>query len=281
MLLLACAVPAAADELVSVLSSRGGAYMEAFSAFQEAYGGEVKSFVLPAQKPVTGPETRVLAAFGGKAASLDYPPELNMVYCMAPGISIKTVPRAGKTVKISMIPAFTEIFSRIKLIQPSIRRLRVFWMAPDFGAHAARIITAGAEYGIDVSVVEVGDSGVLSSRLRESMGLADAFWVPPDPLLLTPENMMMFREFSWANNMPFYGSSKGVTRGGAVASVGVSFADIGAAAAKAAIALNAGDSLPAIVFPEKVELTLNATAAKKCGLTFPKEMLRGAGYLFP
>lgn len=255
--------------------------MEAFSAFQAAYGGEVKNFDVSITKPEIGGDVRTLVAFGGRAALVAYPPEPDLVYCMSPGVFVKSQARKGKTVKISMVPAFGEIFLRIRQIQPTIKRLRIFWTAPEFGGYIGKFKAQGEALGLEISAVEVGGGGELPAVLRESGGAMDAFWVPPDPLLLTPENMMILREFSWANSVPFYGSSKGVTRAGAIASVGMSFRDIGEAAAKAALGLAAGEILPPVIFPEKLEITLNATAAKKCGLTFPRDILREAGEPLP
>ena len=56
--LLACAVPAAAADVLAVLSSGGGAYMDAFSGFQAAYGKETnvnnKLKVTSVQYPLPG-----------------------------------------------------------------------------------------------------------------------------------------------------------------------------------------------------------------------------------
>ena len=66
----AYAAPVFAQQVQAVLSSRGGAYMEAFSAFQAAYGREVKLFDISEETLKPGPETGTLVTFGGKAAAL-------------------------------------------------------------------------------------------------------------------------------------------------------------------------------------------------------------------
>jgi len=109
----------------------------------------------------------------------------------------------------------------------------------------------------------------------------DAFWLPPDPFLISRESLMILREFSWSNSIPFYAPTKGLAREGAAAAVGASFADIGAAAAAAVKALQAGNVLEPVIFPTRVEITLNASAARKCGLEFQPKILREANYLFP
>jgi ABC-type uncharacterized transport system substrate-binding protein len=56
---------------------------------------------------------------------------------------------------------------------------------------------------------------------------------------------------------------------------------MGKAAAAAARLLEEGKAVPPMIFPEKVEITLNSSAARKCGLTFPSAVIEEAGHLFP
>ncbi|MEI7528474.1 MAG: ABC transporter substrate binding protein [Elusimicrobiota bacterium] len=289
--LLACAAAAllpfappagaAADSAAAVLSSGGGAYMEAFSAFQAAYGASVKYYDASKERPELPAGVKTVVAFGAKAASQAYPAGMNVVYCMAPGFFLSPKGREGRTVKISMIPGFGNTLAKFKEIQPALKRLRVFWILPDFTADAEELRAEGAARGIEISTVKVEAIAELPGLLRRGLGEMDAFWLPPDPFLISPESLMMLREFSWGNSIPFYASTKGIAREGAAAAVGASFAEIGAAAAAAAKSLQAGETPAATIYPGKEELTLNATAAKKCGLEFTPEILREASYLFP
>jgi ABC-type uncharacterized transport system substrate-binding protein len=281
LLLLLLAAPAAAGEPLAVLSAGTGAYMEAFSAFQAAYGSEVPYLDMAREKPVIPADTSLIVAFGGKAANYSYPAEIPVIYCMAPGLFVKPDAARGHAAKISLIPDFGQIFAQLKEIQPGLKRLRAFWMNPAFAQFTEPFKAAGAALGIEVSVAKVPNAEDLPALLRQVNGNADALWLPPDPLLISPENLMILRDFSWANGIPFYGSTKGMTREGAAASVGVSFSDMGATAAEAARRLQAGESLPDLIFPPKMELTLNASAGKKCGLRFSPEVLKKANYLFP
>jgi ABC-type uncharacterized transport system substrate-binding protein len=157
----------------------------------------------------------------------------------------------------------------------------VFWTVQTFGAFAETMRQAGEASGVKVTSVKVVDPEKLPALLRGARSEMDAFWLPPDPLLITPDTLLIFREFSWSNGIPMYATTKGIAKEGACASVGISFAESGAAAARAAKALQAGETPPAVVFPEKIELTLNASAARKCGLQLPPELVREAAYLFP
>lgn len=266
---------------VAVLSSEGGAYMEAFSAFQAEYGADVPYLDYSRGKTGVPPGTGTVVTFGIKAMAHQYPKEANVISCLAPGYFFRPQGREGRTVKISMLPSFPRLVATLKKIQPQVKKLRVFWMAENYGEFRASAAAAGEEAGISITTVKVSGIDDLPSLLRDARGEMDAFFLPPDPLLISPESLMIFREFSWSNGIPMYASTKGIAKEGATASIGVSFAESGAEAARAAKALQAGEQIPPVVFPEKIELALNATAARKCGVELPSALLKEAAYLFP
>ena len=272
---------AAPENTVAVLSMNSGAYLEAFSAFQAAYGGEVAYYDLSSQKPELDKATKLLLTFGGKAANYPYPGGINIIYCLAPGLLLKPSAREARSVSIALVPDLSATFSKIKAIQPGLKRLHVFWASSGYSHYEQAVKDAGARSSIQVTTFRLEGPASLPAALRRALGEADAIWLPPDPLIVTRENLLILREFSWENRFPFYGSTKSMTREGAVASFGISFAEMGKAAARAAKTLNNGGPLPETVFPEKTETTLNAAAAAKLGLEFPRSVLDEAGYLFP
>lgn len=255
--------------------------MEAFTAFQAAHGAEVRHYDASKGKPGVPPGTRTVVAFGTRAASQSYPAWVNVVYCMTPGVVLDPQGREGRTVRISVLPGFGLILAKLKELQPSLKRLRVFWMMQDFAPYVESAKTLGEEFDITVTPVKADGIAQLPGLLRRGMGEMDAFWLPPDPFLITNESLTILRDFSWANAIPFYAPTKGLTREGAAAAVGVSFADMGAAAAAAVKDLEAGGTPAPVIFPGKVELTLSAAAAKKFRLEFQPEALLRAGNLLP
>lgn len=281
LLLLALpASPARGEEVAAVLPALSGAYREAFASFQAAYGAEVPFYDLSRGDPVLPARVSIVVAFGGRAASLRYPETVAIVYPMAPGLLLKPG-AAARNVKISLIPGPAKVLGRIKQLQPGIRRLAVFWSAPRYDELAGEAAEAGAALGLEVYPVRVPAAENLPAALRKELGNMQAFWLPPDPLLVTPGNLRILREFSWGNRIPFYGSTKGMTREGAAASIGVSFRDIGTAAAAAVRELQAGRAVPRVIYPADEELTLNASAARRCGLDLPGRLVQEAEHLFP
>lgn len=277
-------VPAAAEEraVAAVLSAGKGAYLEAYSAFREAYGADVAYTDLSAgARPDLSGGVKVVAAFGGKAASHPYPPGLPVVYSMAPGIRLGAPGRQRASVKISLLPRPEAVLTRLKAMQPELKRLTVFCIAEDAAEYAALLEAEGARADIRVETVRMTVADELPRLLRLSLDRSDAFWLPADPLLVTPETLRIFAEFSRANGVPFYASNKSLAREGAVAAVGAGYREIGAAAAAAVKDFEAGRTPPALVFPESVELTLNASAARRFGIKFPEQLLKEAAYLLP
>lgn len=279
--LLLAAGPARAADVAAVLSSGSGAYLEAFSAFQAAYGAEVPHSEPAGGKAPLPPEVRTVVTFGNRASAAAYPPGVNVISVISPGLFGKPRGGKGRDVKIGMIPDFRRLFATIKRIQPSLSRLGVFRMKQTYMPYEEDMKAAGDENGISVVVRGIPDADELPAVLRGSMNEIDAFWLPPDPLLFSPETILIFTEFSWGNKLPMYASTKGLAREGACASIGISFAESGVAAAEAAKALAAGADFPAYYSPRKMEITLNASAAKRCGLTFSPEIMAEAAYLFP
>ncbi|MDA8130414.1 MAG: ABC transporter substrate binding protein [Elusimicrobia bacterium] len=286
ILLLLAGTPAAhaapgEGEVVAVLSHHGGAYMEAFSAFQAGFGAEVPHLDVSDQRPAIPRGARQIVAFGARAAAQKYPSDVDLVYCLAPGYFLDTGARTASTVKISMRPASAQFLTRLKAIQPSLHRLTVLWVSEGYTPHMNDLSAVARASGIEVTLIQVQRISQLPSLLRKALPGMDAFFLPPDPLLVTPDTLQIFRQFSWGNSVPMYATTRGLAQEGAVAAIGVSFKQAGAAAAQALMSLRAGEQVPDIVYPQEVEMTLNASAAKSCGITLSREILGQAAYLFP
>ena len=275
------AAPPRAQEVVAVLSSKSGAYLEAFSAFKAAYGAEVPVYDLSVEKPRFGPDTRLVAAFGGKASARVYPVQLALVYSMAPGYLRKEAQREGRMFKITMMPRFDALLSKIKIIQPDIRRLGVLWLSPRYSDIESDIKAAGARNGLEVRTFRLENLDALPSLLRTEIAKLDAFWLPPDPLLMNQDTIQQVKNFSWDNGIALYGSAGIVTKEGAVASLNPGFTGTGRTAAAAVLDFLGGRPLPAVIFSSSVELSLNSEGAKKCGITLAPETLKEAAYTFP
>lgn len=255
-----CARPAAAAELAAVLSSGSGPYAEAYAAFSAELGlpHEVYDLAKPARH--FPEEASLTAAFGARAAALDYPQGAHLVYALTP------VPlRARGWHEISMLPEPAQALAAYRGLQPGLKRLAVFWTAYPGEEYLSELRRAGEALGIQVLPSRLKSPEGFPERLRALLGKMDAFWLMPDPPLITQSSIMLLAKFSCDNAVPFYAPTQALVASGATASYAPDFAGSGTAAAKAVKAILSGARLPHTVYPEHPVLRVSDLPAEKCG----------------
>lgn len=272
---------ARAQEVVVVLSAELGPYREAFEGFQEALGHTVSPILLSEGSPRISPETRVVVAFGGKAAQWDYPDRVALIYAMAPGTKLEPRDRKGFSIEVGILPRAGLILSRLKELQPPLKRLAILWSSKAVEDYLDEIRKAAEPIGLEVSSERLGGPGDLPDRLRALFGKIDAFWLLPDPPLVNSQSLSILKEYSWSNDIPFYAPTAGFVQQGATASISSSFREIGRAAGAAARRALAGDLVQGTVYPDKTEVTVSAKSAEAAGLQIPREALQKADKVLP
>lgn len=265
---------------VAVMSSDRGAYREAFSAFQAEMDSEVMYFDLSKGRFKLPAGTRRVVAFGSRAASMYYPPGTDLIYCLAPGF-FRPVSAKIRAAKVSMRPAPGRLLSGLRNLHPGLKRLNILWSAGNYTEHMRAIRDAAGAYGIEVTLTRVRRASQLPSALRSALEKQDAFWIPPDPLLVTRANLRLLRDFSCGNSMPIYSSTRGMAEEGTVASLGASFRASGKTAAKLLRSLIDGKTPPEMVYSQEIDLILNAGVARRCGIAFPPGARKSAAYILP
>jgi hypothetical protein len=277
--LLACtAATARGQEVVAVLSSDLQPYREALAGFEAAFGSPVTSVNLAAGEPRFGESTRVVVAFGGKAAVRSYPERAVLVYCMAPAITVA----GANAVHVHMVPPPATLVTRLRQIQPGMRRLLVFWASPSLEAYLRAASEAATRIGLEMGLERVQRPDEIPARLRQAMQRhTDAVWLVHDPLLVNAATFSLLKEFSWENDVPFYAPNAGLVSEGAVASVSVGFRDIGRTAAAAARAILEHGKTMDEVYPAQSEVAINVTAAAAAGLRTPADILQKADRVIP
>jgi ABC-type uncharacterized transport system substrate-binding protein len=99
--------------------------------------------------------------------------------------------------------------------------------------------------------------------------------------MATPKNFATIKEFSLANNIPFYVPSEALVDQGAVASVTTLFQEMGVLAADLTRRALTGSLDTDQVFPEKVHVTVNLTAAVRTGLAIPSVVIKKIDRMIP
>lgn len=266
--LLCCAAPAAAQE-AAVLSKGSGPYFEAYLALQKAMGRPVTPVDISNGTLKLPPGLKAVVAFGARAADLDYPVGVKVIYALAPGYS----PRGGKAgyTRLCPLPAPDDSLAAYRRLQPALKRLAVFY-SPSMAPLVAQLEAAGPRHGVEVVKAQLQSPAGLPDRLRALLGRADAVWLLPDPALVSKTSLSVLGEYACANKMPFYVPSAGLLQFGAAA-YAPDPEETGKAAARALKAVLAGEALAEAIHPANAALSVNRETAARCGLplALPKE----------
>lgn len=270
-----------AQEVAAVLSSNLTPYREAFGGFREALGTPVTPIALDGGDVHLPGSPRVVVAFGSKAAQQPYPPQATVVVCMAPA-----TPAAGgegtpqRRVRVHMLPEPRAFVDVVRRLQPGLRRLEALTVLDAEGAYLEAMRRYAGTHGLEVRREELQDADLLPERLRRlAREHVEALWLPPDPLLITPRNFAVLKEFSRVNGVPLYVPTAGFVEAGATAAIAPGFRDVGAAAARATLDLLAGRPVPDEIFPTRIETTVNLPSARRVGLNlegYPVDRTVGA-----
>ncbi len=252
----------AAQEAAAVLAKGSGLYFETFLSFQKALGRPVSTFDLAAEKPTLPRGLKAAVAFGSKAAAYGYPAGTKVIYLLAPGY----IPAANsRATGISALPEPTQVIEVYKKLQPGLKRLGVL-TAKANQPYLAELTAAAKARGLELFTVELRGPQEFPARLRDLAGRVDAFWLLPEPILINKTSLMVLAEFSCSTKVPFYAPSAGLTELGAAASFAPNFTETGLTAAAELDKALSGQALPATIYVQRSELTLNEPFIKKCGL---------------
>ena len=271
LLALFCAGPAAAGP-TAVLSSDSGHYRQALEGFTEAWGSTVPVVAADAPFPA---EARVFVAFGSKAAAREWPRDSVVVVCLTP--SVAAVPDDPVT-HVSLLPDPEILVKRMLDLVPTLKTLRLFWSSETSRDDAEALVKAGAGSGVAVLSERVSPPARLPEFLRGLHGKADALWLMPDPALVNEGNFAVLREYASAEKVPLLAPIEGLAERGAAATIAVTFREMGRVAAGTLRARLDGRAEPEFVRAGRVNVTVNAAAARA---VVPALRLEGADKNLP
>lgn len=98
----------------------------------------------------------------------------------------------------------------------------------------------------------------------------DAYWLIPDPTVVTREAFQMILDYTYKNSIPFMAFSKSFVDAGALVSLAPNYPNVGKQACEIAQQIIQGkkpSSIP-VQSPKGLELTFNLNTSKKLGLDF-------------
>src|SRR6185503_7838792 len=105
-----------------------------------------------------------------------------------PGTEVSGKGRKRPLVRVRMLPAAGMVASKLSALQPSMKRLALFWQSDSFDVTARDMKEALAIFGVEARLEKLGSADQLPDRLRALQGKADALWIPTDPTLVNPRS---------------------------------------------------------------------------------------------
>ena len=271
----------AADEIFVVLSSNLKPYQEAAAGFQKEYQGKVGTAILSEAPPHLSADVKIVVAIGGKAALFPYPDHVKLIYCLAPGVVLEKEPYKEKPIKIDTSPNLAMVVAKLKEIHPSLNRLGIPWVSDSIKQYLQEKETFKTMPSVTIEPTQLRDPKDLPDYLRSIAGKVDVLWLPLDSQLISPSSLAIIKEFSWANDVPFFSPTEGLADQTAVGSVSSSFGEMGRIAA--IVARKISDGVPYLdnQYPERFRTTINLTAAKETNIIIPPEIVKTADRIIP
>ncbi len=284
VLMLAAVEPgmSVSQEVMAVLSSESSYYRQAWDGYQQQLSDQSGVLTLRDEAPEIPEGVKVVVAFGAKAALQPYPKGVTLVYCMAPGTVLPENRRPKRSIKVEMLPRPGFVLSKIKELQPGLRRLAVFWSSEAMDDYMREIQKAAPSFGVEIEPARPAGPDDVPDRLRALKTKPDALWLPPDPTLITPASFSVLKEYAWSNRVPFYVPTDGLVEKGATASIACGLREIGritAAAVRQLTAQTGGQTDR--IYPEAIRITVSRSSAKSTGLDLNEAVLAKDTVILP
>ena len=229
--------------------------------------------------------TRVLIALGRQglkaAGGLDAPAGL-----VIGGIS--SLPDADKHLGIVLTPDPTLLFTQIKTLLPSTRRVLVVYN-PRNNEWLIRLAREAARsQGLELVTYEAGDLAGAARQYEAAFGAADrrrdALWLPTDATTVDESTILplVLRE-AWDRSVPVFSSSFLHIKKGALFALYPNNLDLGRALGALALGLASGETARRGVTPlREVHLALNTRTASHLGIDVGPVMAQhNVNYVYP
>ncbi|MBK7865130.1 MAG: hypothetical protein IPJ65_42345 [Archangiaceae bacterium] len=235
---------APARPVVVIRTSELGPYTEVQKAFVEALGQPVQALDLGS----TDGKSKAKAALGGAglifclgpgAAQLvaEEKPAVPMIYALVPNAEKLGLPRESG---VPLFVAARRQVRGIKAVLPAAKTLGLVYN-PGLNEQAARELeTAAKVEGLTLVAATVTDRSGVAPAVKAMIGKADALWLLPDTVVTTSETFRFMVNISLTNKLPLIGFTSTMGKAGALVAFEAEYAEVGKAAAAAALKALAG-----------------------------------------
>lgn len=273
---------ASAHEVLVVQSMAVKPYEEAVRGFVGTCKGTMKRIVLSAQQGsdlariVREEPPRLIVVLGAEAlAQVKKFKQIPVVYLMVLNPPVAAQEQQRITGVTMTIPP-ERYLTVLKKALPDARRIGLLYDPKKSGPLVRRALQASRAMGFEVVSREVRSAREVPALLEAMRGAIDAFWMIPDPTVLTPDSVEFLLLFAQENLVPVFSFAEKYEKMGALFSLDVDPVDMGKQAGEMANRLLGGtpvDELPR-VDARRAVLRFNRSVARKLGVN-PDEIERG------
>jgi putative ABC transport system substrate-binding protein len=165
------------------------------------------------------------------------------------------------------VPVKTQLYT-LKSIHPKVSKVGVIYNPKNTQDLIKEAQKSAKELDLILITAKVDAPQDAPRAFRAFSGGIDAYWMIPDPTVVTQEAFKMILDFTYKNNVPFIAFSKSFVDAGALVSLSPNYASIGQQACQVAQKIMQGGKVAEIPVqsPKGLELTFNINTAKKLGL---------------
>jgi len=274
-LLLLLTGAAEAHHILVIQSTRVKPYEEAFRGFSRACHHEAIRFVVSEGKEneigdfIREEQPRLIVAIGADALEqVRQIRTIPIIYLMVLNPS-KIVPEAKNVTGVQMTPSPVQQVDLIRKALPNVSKVGILYDPNNLSKFVRQAADAARPLGLELVTREVRAPREVPGALLRLRGEIDAFWMLPDPSVVSPETMEFFILFSGENRIPLVSFSRKYVDMGALLALDTDPYDMGMQAGEMATRLlqDAGNrSIPRVEAARKTVKWVNPNVARRLGL---------------
>lgn len=227
---------------------------------------------------------KVVIALGrqGLQAAAAFDPTVGVV---VGGVS--SVPDADKLRGISLTPDPALLFSHLKSLVPTVKRVFVVYSPQHSQAMLKIARDAARSQGLELVALEAADLATAVRRYETAFagadGRTDALWLPQDPITVEDTTVIpLVLKESWNRNVPIFSSSILHVKKGALFALLPNNFELGKELASIALGLLNGDTGRAGVSPlRSVRTAFNTRTASHIGINVASGQQRTFDFVYP
>jgi putative ABC transport system substrate-binding protein len=268
-----------AEEIAVLKSKNLPAYNDAVVAFKTNCGGKFQEFDMDLDEgkakgfteQINNSKPTLVFAVGkqaAKAARANVDKSIPVIFAMVLNPEREDL-KADNVTGISLeIPVDVQL-AALKAIVPKAKKIGIIYNPKKMGDLVARANEVAEKRGLEIVASKIDSPEDTTRALRAFADGIDAFWLIPDPTVVTPQAFKAILEFSQKANVPFFAYNEAFVKAGALLSLGPNSTSIGAQSCQIAKRIIGGDSPKniEIVNPKGMELYLNMKTSEQLGLT--------------